>query len=238
MLGTFSMNISVIMNSKSGKRWNCYLNIRRLTEQTPHWLTSNIIKIKVISLFYHLSLLAMRCGWTSPKVQIWLWEQNVSFYCQGLENLILCNKIMCNWNSTALYCDQVKTVPYNISNQQHAAKFFLFILLSLHYMFQTTVSPIFRSTLTAYTAFWNNVPTLLSAADQGHRLDLICVTGWQQTAELEHCSKKLYKQSKCSWRWAKLSPETCRASLKESIKQILLHLVVCWYHCTSVARSH
>ena len=28
-------------------------------------------------------------------------------------------------------------------------------------------------------------------------------------------------QSKCSWRWAKLSPETCRASLKESVKQIL-----------------
>jgi len=28
-----------------------------------------------------------------------------------------------------------------------------------------------------------------------------------------HCSKKLYIQSKCSWRCAKLSPETRRASL-------------------------
>jgi len=59
----------------------------------------------------------------------------------------------------------------------------------------------------------------------------MCVTGRQQTAESVHCSKKLYIQSKCSWRWAKLSPATCRASLKESIKQMLLHLVGCWYHC-------
>ena len=53
-----------------------------------------------------------------------------------------------------------------------------------------------------------------------------CVTGRQQTAESVHCSKKLYIQSKSSWKWAKLSPETCIASLKESIKQNLLHLVV------------
>jgi len=52
------------------------------------------------------------------------------------------------------------------SNQQGAAKLVLLILLSLIYMFQVTVSPIFRNTLTLYTAFWNNVPTLLSAADQ------------------------------------------------------------------------
>ena len=41
-----------------------------------------------------------------------------------------------------------------------------------------------------------------------------CVTGRQQTAEKVHCSDKLYIQSKCSWRWAKLSPETCRASFR------------------------
>ena len=34
-----------------------------------------------------------------------------------------------------------------------------------------------------------------------------------------------------SGRWAKLSPKTCRASLKESIKQILLYLVGFWHHC-------
>ena len=54
---------------------------------------------------------------------------------------------------------------YDISNQQDAAKFVLLILLSLLYMFRVTVSPVIRSTLTVYTV-WNNVPTLLSAADR------------------------------------------------------------------------
>jgi len=71
----------------------------------------------------------------------------------------------------------------DIINQQDAAKFVLLILLGLLYMFWATVSPIFRSTLTVYTAFWKKVPTLLSAASR------------QQTAELVHCSKKLYIQS-------------------------------------------
>ena len=40
---------------------------------------------------------------------------------------------------------------------------------------------------------------------------------------------RLYIQSKCCWRWAKLSSEICRASIKET-KQMLLHLFGCWYH--------
>jgi len=55
-----------------------------------------------------------------------------------------------------------KTPFNNISNQQDAAKFALLIVLNLLYMFWVTVSPIFRRTLTVYTAFWNNVLTLLS----------------------------------------------------------------------------
>ena len=59
---------------------------------------------------------------------------------------------------------------YNdISNQQDAAKFVVLILLILLYMFQATVSPIFRNTLTVYTAFWNNVPTLLVRSRQQSR---------------------------------------------------------------------
>jgi len=54
----------------------------------------------------------------------------------------------------------------DISNQQDAAKFVLLTLLSLFYMFRATVWLIFRSTLTVYTAFWNNVQTVLSAADR------------------------------------------------------------------------
>ena len=66
-----------------------------------------------------------------------------------------------------LHCVQKMVFEHNDkSNQQGAAKLVLLILLSLIYMFQVTVSPIFRNTLTLYTAFWNNVPTLLSAADQ------------------------------------------------------------------------
>ena len=49
-------------------------------------------------------------------------------------------------------------------------------------------------------------------------------------------SRCMYGQ-RAPWRWAKLSPETRRASLKESIEQIWLHLVGCWYHCTSDAPS-
>ena len=64
----------------------------------------------------------------------------------------------------------------------------------------------------------------------------ICVTGRQQTAGSVHCSKNLYVQSKCSWRWAKLSPETCTAILKESIKQMLLHLVG-WYHHSEIHKQ-
>ena len=75
------------------------------------------------------------------------------------------------------------------------------------------------------TAFWNKVTTLLFAADRS-AADGRVGTLFQ---------KAVY--TKCSRRWAKLSPKTCRASWKQSIKQILLHLVGCWYHCTSDARS-
>ena len=61
--------------------------------------------------------------------------------------------------------------PNNIRKQEDAAKFVLLIPLSLLYMFRVKVSHIFRSTLTVYTAFWNNVPTLLSAADKWPSLD-------------------------------------------------------------------
>jgi hypothetical protein len=43
---------------------------------------------------------------------------------------------------------------------------FLLILLSLLCIFRATVSPIFKSTVTVYTAFQNNAPTLLSAAER------------------------------------------------------------------------
>ena len=35
-----------------------------------------------------------------------------------------------------------------------------------------------------------------------------------------HCTKAVYTVKKCSWGWTSLSPETCRANLKSSIKGI------------------
>jgi hypothetical protein len=101
--------------------------------------------------------------------------------------------------------------------------FVLVILLSLIYMFRATVSPIFRSTLAVYTAFWNNVQTVLSAANRWHRLE-----GSRQHSRYFVPKRCIYSQS---------SPEdgrNCRPkhveqALKESIKQLLLHLVGCWY---------
>jgi len=62
-------------------------------------------------------------------------------------------------------CVTVHRQYNDISNQQDAAKFVLLIPLSLLYMFWAKVSPIFGANFTVYTAFWNNVPSLLSAAD-------------------------------------------------------------------------
>jgi len=61
-------------------------------------------------------------------------------------------------------CVMVHHQYSDISNQQDAAKYVLLIVSSLLHMFRATVLPIFRNTLTVYTAFWNNVQTVLSAA--------------------------------------------------------------------------
>ena len=74
----------------------------------------------------------------------------------------------------------------NISNQQDAAKFVVLILLSLLYVFRATVLPIFRNTLTVYTAFWNNVPTLLSATNRSGADSRVGT--WFQKALYTKCS--------------------------------------------------
>ena len=82
-------------------------------------------------------------------------------------------------------------------------------------MFQAIVSPIFRSTL---------------------HIQLFGTMCWLCCRPVSPVSSRvgtLFQTAvytKCSWRWAKLSPETCTASLKGTIKQTLLHLVGCWYH--------
>jgi len=50
-----------------------------------------------------------------------------------------------------------------------------------------------------------------------------------------HCTKAVYTVKKCSWGWANLSPETCRADLNRSIKRsingicciLVSYIIVC-----------
>ena len=42
----------------------------------------------------------------------------------------------------------------------------------------------------------------------------------------------VYTVKNCSWGWASLSPETCRADLKSSINEICCILLVCFHRCT------
>ena len=87
--------------------------------------------------------------------------------------------------------------------------FLLLIYLNLLYMLRATNSPIFRNT------FWLYIQLLVQCTDIA--------------AEICICNKR------CSWRWASLSPETCRADSNRSIKEncgILLvpYIVVLMMH--------
>ena len=83
--------------------------------------------------------------------------------------------------------------------------FRLLIFLNQPYMFRATNSPILRSTFDCIHSFWYNAAD--SAADRCHRN-----TDRQQC----RCTvpKAVYTFKKCSWGWANLSSETCRAELK------------------------
>ena len=138
--------------------------------------------------------------------------------CDHVSLVQLCDHVslvkLCDHVSLVQLCDHVSLVQYHQPTRCSKICFIDSFRLALHVLGDSFAH---LQEHFVYTAFWNNVPTLLSVAD------------WQQTGESVLFSKKLYIQSKCSWRWAKLSPKTCRASLKESIKQILLHLVGWWY---------
>ena len=88
-------------------------------------------------------------------------------------------------------------------------------------MFRAINSPILRSTfLTVYTAF-------------------VQCTGRQQCRCI--VTKAVCTVKKCSWGWANLSPETCRADFRRLIKRLitkkLLHLVGYLHHCSTVAQT-
>jgi hypothetical protein len=98
--------------------------------------------------------------------------------------------------------------------------FRLLIFLIQPYMFRAINSPILRST------FWLYIQLLVqctdTAADRCHGWDgtdfrLNRGTGRQQYRCL--IPKAVYTVKKCSWGWANLSPEKCRAELKRWINE-------------------
>jgi hypothetical protein len=94
--------------------------------------------------------------------------------------------------------------------------FRLLIFLIQPYMFRATNSPILRSTFWLYTySFWYKAPTLLptsATVEMELTFHLNRGTGRQQCRCI--VPKAVYTVKKCSWGWANLSPETCRAELK------------------------
>ena len=109
--------------------------------------------------------------------------------------------------------------------------FRLLFFLNQPYMFRATNSPILRSTfLTAYTVFGTM-----------HRHGCLPVSQWHPSAA-SWCivPKAVYIVKKCSWGWANLSPETCRADLKNNNRRksccilLVAYIVVVMHAHTNV----
>jgi hypothetical protein len=89
-------------------------------------------------------------------------------------------------------------------------RFRLLIFLNQPYMFRATNSPILRSTFDGIYSCWYSAPTLLPTG----------ATVWHRSAALwVHCTKSCIYSQKCSWGWANMSLETCRADLKRLINE-------------------
>ena len=69
-------------------------------------------------------------------------------------------------------------------------------------------------------SFWYNAPTLLptgATVEMEHQFHLNRGAGQQQCRFI--VPKAVYMVKNCSWGWANLSPETCRADLKRLINE-------------------
>ena len=142
--------------------------------------------------------------------------------------------ILCLWDRASL--EQRCKQPSRCNNFR--LLIFLLTYLNLLYMFRATISPIFRSTFDCIYSFGTM-----------HRYCCRPVTSLRRNcsyivALYQSC---IYSQ-KCSWRWVKLSPETCRAdsnrSIKRSIKEnycilLVAYIVVLMTHSlTNVKRPN
>ena len=112
--------------------------------------------------------------------------------------------LLTNW-PTAWYIN----ISVSGSNQEDTKKkFCLLIFLNQLYMFQATNLPILTST------FWLYIQLLVQCTDIVADRCIVPIA--------------VYTVKKCSWGWASLSPETCRADLKISIKGTCSILLVAY----------
>ena len=109
---------------------------------------------------------------------------------------------------------------------------FLLIYMNLLYVFRATNSPIFRSTFDCIYRFGTMHRYCCQPVQCTKEFNLVtgrqhyrCIVLNQGTqpchrsaAISARCTKAVYTVKKCSWRWASLSPETCRAGSNISIK--------------------
>ena len=133
-------------------------------------------------------------------------------------------KIKCNyWYISLMFVWQCIILVQRCKQPTRYNNFRSLIFLNQPYMLRATDSPILRRTFWLYIQFL--VQRTDTAADRFHD-----DTGRQQCRCV--VPKAVYTVKKCSWGWANLSPETCRANLKKLINERLLHLVACllpWY---------
>ena len=136
-----------------------------------------------------------------------------------------CIRFWCLWDRASL--------EQRCKQPTRCNKFRLLIFLNQLYMFWATISPILMSTFGLYIQLLVQCTDI--AADRwqgwdGTRSHLNLVTGRQQCRCI--VPKDVYTVKKCSWGWASLSPEICRADLNRSINGICCILLVAYIvHC-------
>ena len=139
----------------------------------------------------------------------------------GLQNQdVVCFLLGRNWLLNILFTFN------DINNQQDATTFsFINLFKSALNVSGGKFAHPQEHFLTLYTAFGTmhrhccqQVPWL--------RWNFVPSQPWHLSAAVPmHCTKSCVYSQKCSWGWANLSPETCRADLKRLINERLLHLV-------------
>jgi hypothetical protein len=74
---------------------------------------------------------------------------------------------------------------------------------------------------------WYNAPTMLPTGDVVE-MEVPSQPRYRSAAVSVHCTKSFIYSHKCSLGWTNLSPETCRADLKRSVKGICCILLVAY----------